>query len=257
VGRGARFFIGLAKNEAIGYVLDHHVNPTLDPAFEVAFSVRNAYRGARGAYRGLEGMRTLGRGERFGSGALGTRVAGQWFHGPSDRHFAIDAIDNTAAVLQADLATVPAAAQVWAKNTAAPALAAWRAFRDELLESTAALLATSWEAIDEWRDRIIALRDLIQVAGGTVAAPEVPELPRTLWERAQHGGGDRFDRWLTIARGAAYTTIAVMGVWGLVTALRGLRRVKIVERALAEPGTEEEITAQERAAAEIQHEAQT
>lgn len=252
--RGAYWIVELAKDEARGYAGRRFV----DPAFEVAYGVRGAYRGAMGAYRGLEGVRTLQRGARFASGPLTERVAGQWFHGTGDRHFAIDAIDNTAAVLQADLATVPAGpSRAWADKTAAPALAAWRNFRDELLASTAALLATSWETIDEWRDRIVALRDLIQVAGGTVAAPEVPELPRTLWERAQHGGGDRFDRWLTIARGAAYATIAVMGVWGLVTAVRGLSRVKVVERAIAEPEDERQEEAQEEAATEVQHQAHT
>ena len=95
-------------------------------------------------------------------------------------------------------------------------------------------------------------RDLIAVAGGMVTAPPVPELPQTLWERAESGGGDTFDRWLTIARGSAYTILAVVGVWGLFTALSSLRRVKLVERTLVDPQTEREAEAQTEAAAEVE-----
>ena len=85
-----------------------------------------------------------------------------------------------------------------------------------------------------------------------MTAPAVPELPQTLWERAESGGGDTFDRWLTIARGSAYTILAVVGVWGLFTALSSLRRVKLVERTLVDPQTEREAEAQTEAAAEVE-----
>ena len=69
---------------------------------------------------------------------------------------------------------------------------------------------------------------------------------------AESGGGDTFDRWLTIARGSAYTILAVVGVWGLFTALSSLRRVKLVERTLVDPQTEREAEAQTEAAAEVE-----
>lgn len=274
MGRGSRWLGELAANE-IGYAAVDRVAPTVTPFVDTALYSRDAYRGGKNAYRGLVDVATLehgGRGSRFGSGErsdgngqplrvtehgnrYGHRVAGQWFHGAGDRHDAIAAIDATAQVLEHDLATVPADLSAWVNGSARPELEAWRAFRDVLSASTPALFATKWDVIDEWRSRIVDLRNLVGVAGGTVTAPPVPELPQTLWERAEHGGGDTFDRWLTIARGSAYTILAVTGVYGLFVALRSLRRVRLVEQTLAEPATEAQAEAQTEAAAEVEEHA--
>jgi hypothetical protein len=256
VGRGARWIGEITVNEAVGAATDR-VAPTVTPYVDAAIYARDAYRGGASAYRGLVGVATLPpRGARFGGAAAssrpGHRVGGQWFHGAGDRHDAIAAIDATASVLERDLATVPASLSAWVNGSARPELEHWFAFRDVLTASASALFATTWGTINEWRDRITDLRDLVAVAGGTVTAPPVPELPQTLWERAEQGGGDTFDRWLTIARGSAYTILAVMGVWGLFTALRSLRRVQLVEHALSEPQTEHEAEVQTAAAAEVE-----
>ena len=55
-----------------------------------------------------------------------------------------------------------------------------------------------------------------------------------------------------VARGSAYTILAIVGVWGLFTALSSLRRVKLVERTLVDPQTEREAEAQTEAAAEVE-----
>jgi hypothetical protein len=265
MSRGSRWLGELAANEAQVYVRGRYVDPWAIPAVDAAMDARNAYRGGRDAYRGLMGVATLERGSRFGSGtgsprglqdsgtgSGGPRVGGQWFHGAGDRHDAIAAIDRTAQALARDLDTVPANLAAWVSNSARPELELWTAFRDVLSASASALFATKWIVIDEWRDRIMDLRNLVGVAGGTVAAPPIPELPQTLWERAEHGGGDTFDRWLTIARGSAYTILAMTGVYGLFVALSSLKRVKLVEKTLAEPASEEEAEAQGEAAAEVE-----
>lgn len=255
MGRGARWLGEIAVDQAVGFATDR-VAPTVAPLVDAALYSRNAYRGGRDAYRGLVGVATLQspRGARFGAEAprYGHRVGGQWFHGAGDRHDAIAAIDATATALERDLATIPPALAAWVDGSARPELGRWFAFRDVLTTSASALFATTWDTIDEWRHRVADLRDLVAVAGGTVTAPAVPELPQTLWERAESGGGDTFDRWLTIARGSAYTILAVVGIWGLFTALSSLRRVKLVERTLVDPQTEREAEAQTEAAAEVE-----
>lgn len=264
MGRGARWLGELAVDQARDAALGR-VAPTVAPFIDAALYSRNAYRGSRSAYQGLMGVATLRvpeRGSRFGSaagtgaGRPGPRIAGQWFHGAGDRHDALAAIDLTAAALGRDLATVPYALQGWVDHSARPELARWAAFRDVLSASAAALFATRWDTIDEWRNRIMDLHDLVAVAGGTVGAPAVPELPQTLWERAEHGGGDTFDRVLTIARGSAYVILAITGVWGMFAALSSLKRVRLVEETLAEPTTEKEAEAQEAAAAEVEQHGQ-
>jgi hypothetical protein len=259
VGRGSRWLGEVAVGEAVNYAQDRYVAPWATPIVDAAIDARDAYRGGQSAYRGLVGVATLEspRGARFGSAAgtaagSGPRVSGNWFHGAGDRHDAIAAIDATARVLEADLATVPPTLASWVDSSARPELELWSMFREILTTSTSALFATKWDVIDEWRARIMDLRGLVGIAGGVVTAPVVPELPQTLWERAEHGGGDTFDRWLTIARGSAYTILAVTGVWGLFVALRSLRRVRLVEHALAEPTTEHEAQVQTEAAAEVE-----
>lgn len=183
-----------------------------------------AYHGARDAYAGSQ---DLTRGGRFGRARVPVSVGGEIFHGISDKRDALELLRAGYGDLRADLAK-GAPAGTTAADSVLATLHAFDLFYERELDSAFIRWATEWATYQAWWQRLRSLREAARAAGVAITSPEPPPLPKTVWQRGAEGIGSRIDAALYLGRGAAFFTMTTMGVWGLFTALRSIRDLKIL-----------------------------
>lgn len=173
-------------------------------------------RGARWAMSGSRAVKTMG--ERH-------LIAGEFFHGGSDRRAALDAIDADFATLQDDVvAHASPSDAAWALVEIVPSVAAWHDFATRERNSALGAWITEWSAFKQWHAKIIRLRELARARGIALQSPDPIPLPETIWERGERGSGSGLDRAFTLAKWIAYAAIGVLGFASLYSALSTTRK---------------------------------
>ena len=205
---------------------------------------------------GLRGRHKRAHDEAAASRSGDARIAGL-YHGSDDRALALAILDLGFSALRGELAPLftngasaspirdgarsdrTAGAKVadenarsWWTLEALPVFTAWAEFETRERASWLSRMATSWEAFEDWRDKLIRLRDQARALDLTVHTPPPAELPMTISERGSMGRGSALDAIWTAVKSVVYGAIAVLGFLGLYRAYRDLR----AKNFLADPG---------------------
>lgn len=154
-----------------------------------------------------------------------TRVAGEWWHGGSDRTNALAQLGIDFAALQNDLTaqvTTPSDRQ-WMIADVAPVFAAWQTFLSRLAGSKLAAYVTEWSVFETWIQRLTRLREMARARGLVLTSAEPVPLPMTVWERGAKGTGTDLDTWVALGKTAVFGAIAVTGVVGFFAIMRDLK----------------------------------
>jgi hypothetical protein len=202
-------------------------------AHEVAAEVTQPYveRGARifvgawsardhasNAYGALEVLRRDGR--------TRTPVAGEWFHGFSDRSAALGQLGADFSALQGDLSlhAEDPADLAWVIAVAVPTLRDWQAFAAKQDGNTLSPWVTEWSVYESWWERLVRLRELARSRGIQLDSPEPVPLPKTVWQRGTTGSGSSTDALFGLLKVTIFGVIALTGVVGFVAIARELHR---------------------------------
>lgn len=226
--RNKHFVLGLATDEAIGYVRDETVGAALRPAMP---TIADAYKAARGAQRMWIGSKMIGgRGE---AQRPLTQVGQEFFHTVTDRVRAMAALSTYFNTFVNDLATwqianldKPEAQTIaqWIEADVTPTLEEWRMFTTQQKTSWWNKAATSWEAYEEWWNRIRRLRELARAHGAVLQSSEPTPLPKTIWQRAEDGKGNEATALLGVLKVGIFAALTITGAVSLFSVLGGSRR---------------------------------
>lgn len=196
--------------------------------------------GLRGRHKVAHDLRA--RNEAIISGALPQTDAGIFFGG-DDRATALALLTVGFSALRADLESTLRAhisdptmdrARMWWTTEALPTFAEWDEFAKNEKASWIARFATSWEAFEEWRHRLLSMRDTARAVGLAVNAPPPAQLPMTLFQRGAAGRGSFLESLWTAVKSVAFGVVAIFGFFGLYGAYRDIR----AKNFLRDPGPE-------------------
>jgi hypothetical protein len=232
-------------SHAVGYVHDHTVGAALRLVLPVVGDVMSAQRGAERLWYASRGIG--GRGEAAKPAA---RIGQELIHTVSDRDRALRQISTGFQALVNDLIVWQAAnkdhpeANVtlqWFAADVTPTLEEWAAFVVHQRKSWWIRIATSWEAMENWWERLKQLRSLARVHGITLQSTEPVPLPKTIWQKSETGKGSEATAVLGVLKIVALSAVGFMGAVGLYKSIRSLqaRASHVEHQALREIVREE------------------
>jgi len=227
-----RFLPRLGADAATDYATSYAVTRVLDPAMPAITMWGTFVRGAGGARKVYVGMQAF---QDRGRTPL-AQIGGEWWHSVSDRSLAIDRITTDFQALANDLATWhaanvhdddpkdAAARAQWIAADVTPTINEWHTFADRERASWIRRFVTSWDAFEDWQDRLRRLRELARAHGVTLESPEPVPLPKTVWERGAKGDGTELASWLGLLKIAILAGIGITGAVTLYASARELNR---------------------------------
>jgi len=210
--RGARW---LAREvaESLASPITNRVADGVDYAAHVQGVASSTMRGSRGLERAV--------------------VAGEWYHGASDRANALAQLGLDYEALERDVTTNGTPADhVWIATDVAPVLAEWRNFVQRIARSSVAAFATEWSVFVTWQNRLLSLRSSARARGIKLESADPIALPKTVWQRGADGTGTSLDTWMTLGKTVVFGVMTVAGFIGFWSILRDLRSKKPTEHEL-------------------------
>ena len=153
-------------------------------------------------------------------------VAGEWFHGLSDRQNAIAQLGADFSALQGDLAHSATAPDdvAWIVSVVQPTLHAWQDFAQKQAASGISPWVTEWSVYLTWQERLHLLRQLARSRGIVLESPDPVPLPLTVWERSRTGEGGGLDAWLGLFKVVLLGAVAAAGLVGVIAIAREWHR---------------------------------
>ncbi len=208
---------------AIGFAL-----ATYDTATTVTDNVERitdlGARASRGFAGTMRGGVKLHRTAEAARGRAHVHSGGEIVHGDGDRVRALAQLETDWLAFGRDVATAAAAPLVsWASANVVPAIAEWEVFRGNEASGWATRFATSWDAFEGWLLRLRRLRELARLAGVTMTSPEPIDLPKTIWQKGEHGSGGEASTLWTMLKLVVYAAVAVTGVVTLYAVARDVK----------------------------------
>ena len=225
--RERNWVAGWTTDQAVDYVRDHTIGAALRPVMPV---VSDAFQASRSAQRVWTAARGIG--GRAEAEKPPTQIGQELFHTLADRDRAIAQFSTGFRALTNDLAvwlstnkSHPDASTIasWIATDVTPALTEWSAFVAHEKKSWWVKIATRWETLERWQDRLKQLRSLARVHGVPLQSAEPAPLPKTIWQRSEEGNGSEATAVLGVLKIGALTALGIMGVAGLYGAVRNLR----------------------------------
>lgn len=216
-----------------------HVLRASDLASSVRASVGRAAWGATGLARETRGVDRYGvdcHGRYSGAPASLVTVGNGLYHGDADRMAALMLLMHGFADFEHDmLAAVarsldPSLMQWWAV-TVKPAIDEWHRFYAAEARSYVTRFATSWDTFEEWRDRLVRMRENARVAGIALDSPEPARLPQTYTEQGTRGTGSPLATLWTAVKLILYAFVGLAGFIGLYGVIRDLRHGHTLQQA--------------------------
>lgn len=221
--RDRHFVLGWGTDKLAAYTTTAALRPIM-PAVDTALRASQA---ANRWWVGSQGV-----GGRTEADRPATEIGHEFFHTIADRARAIATLSTHFKALANDLGTwqlanmaSPAASKIasWLAIDVTPTLEEWSAFVARERSSWWTRAATSWDAIQEWWQRLRQLRGLARAHGIELESVEPMPLPKTIWERSSEGKGSEVTALLGILKIGAFTALTITGavsMYGLVQRLR-------------------------------------
>ena len=168
-----------------------------------------------------------------------TEIGQALFHSVGDRERVIQQLSTAFRALVNDLAfwqstnmehpDASSNAQ-WLAADVIPTLDEWNQFVEHEQKSWWIKLATSWEAFENWWEKLKQMRALARAHGIILQSPEPQPLPKTIWEKTEAGKGSESMAILGVLKIGALGALAVMGAAGFYGAIRNIRsRARIAD----------------------------
>lgn len=186
-------------------------------------------RASRGLSGTLRGGVKLHRAAETARGRAQVHSAGEIVHGDGDRLRALAQLETDWLAFGRDVAAAAAAPDApaplvsWASANVVPTIAEWEVFRSNESAGWSTRFATSWDAFEGWLLRLRRLRELARLSGVILTSPEPIDLPKTIWQKGEHGSGGEASTLWTMLKLVVY---AAVGITGVVTLYAVARDVK-------------------------------